>query len=183
MECRRVGKPTALEPLGGVKVNVLPWNCGCGSHFVAVTENCGGVDDFAGRDHEFAGKRCTPSWLQICQSAFDVRWTTSPDGYTPLSGLGQLKQVTVTARDFVPGERVEADYAGDPIGWIDLRTAVPLPAPAVQRPRADQRGHRSSPVTVWCQRLPDSGNRPRALARRRDGGRTLPTPSGGSCPR
>jgi transposase len=34
----------------------------------------------------------------------------------------QLRQATVTAREFVPGERVEVDYAGDPIRWVDLRT-------------------------------------------------------------
>ena len=34
----------------------------------------------------------------------------------------ELKQATVTARDFAPGERVEVDYAGDPLEWIDLRT-------------------------------------------------------------
>lgn len=34
----------------------------------------------------------------------------------------ELRQATVTARDFSPGERVEVDYAGDPIEWIDLRT-------------------------------------------------------------
>ncbi len=34
----------------------------------------------------------------------------------------ELKQATVTAREFVPGERVEVDYAGDPIRWVDLRT-------------------------------------------------------------
>src|SRR3974390_3519915 len=34
----------------------------------------------------------------------------------------QLRQATVTARDFAPGERVEVDYAGDAIEWIDLRT-------------------------------------------------------------
>jgi hypothetical protein len=34
----------------------------------------------------------------------------------------ELRQATVTARDFAPGERVEVDYAGDPIEWVDLRT-------------------------------------------------------------
>ena len=34
----------------------------------------------------------------------------------------QLRQATVTARDFAPGERVEVDYAGDPIEWVELRT-------------------------------------------------------------
>jgi uncharacterized protein YodC (DUF2158 family) len=34
----------------------------------------------------------------------------------------ELRQATVTARDFTPGERVEVDYAGDPIEWVDLRT-------------------------------------------------------------
>ncbi len=34
----------------------------------------------------------------------------------------ELRQASVTARDFAPGERVEVDYAGDPIEWIDLRT-------------------------------------------------------------
>ena len=32
------------------------------------------------------------------------------------------KQASVTARDFAPGERVEVDYAGDPLAWVDVRT-------------------------------------------------------------
>ena len=32
------------------------------------------------------------------------------------------KQANVTARDFAPGERVEVDYAGDPLAWVDVRT-------------------------------------------------------------
>lgn len=34
----------------------------------------------------------------------------------------QYRQASVTARDFVPGERVEVDYAGDPIEWVDLKS-------------------------------------------------------------
>ena len=34
----------------------------------------------------------------------------------------ELRQATVTARDFAPGERVEVDYAGDPLEWVDPRT-------------------------------------------------------------
>jgi len=34
----------------------------------------------------------------------------------------ELRQASVTARDFAAGERVEVDYAGDPIAWVDLRT-------------------------------------------------------------
>ena len=34
----------------------------------------------------------------------------------------QYREATVTAREFEPGERVEVDYAGDPIEWIDLKT-------------------------------------------------------------
>jgi hypothetical protein len=34
----------------------------------------------------------------------------------------ELKQASVTARDFAPGERVEVDYAGDPLEWVDPRT-------------------------------------------------------------
>ena len=34
----------------------------------------------------------------------------------------QYRQATVTARDFEPGERVEVDYAGDTLEWIDLST-------------------------------------------------------------
>jgi transposase len=33
----------------------------------------------------------------------------------------QYRQATVTAREFVPGERVEVDYAGDAIEWVDLK--------------------------------------------------------------
>jgi Mu transposase, C-terminal domain len=32
------------------------------------------------------------------------------------------KQASVTARDFAPGERVEVDYAGDPLEWVEVRT-------------------------------------------------------------
>lgn len=34
----------------------------------------------------------------------------------------EYRQPTVTARDFTPGERVEVDWAGDPIEWIELKT-------------------------------------------------------------
>jgi hypothetical protein len=34
----------------------------------------------------------------------------------------QYRQAAVTARDFDPGERVEVDYAGDTLEWIDLST-------------------------------------------------------------
>ena len=34
----------------------------------------------------------------------------------------QYRQATVTARDFEPGERVEVDYAGDALEWIELST-------------------------------------------------------------
>ena len=34
----------------------------------------------------------------------------------------QYRHATVTAREFEPGERVEVDYAGDPMEWVELRT-------------------------------------------------------------
>src|ERR1700761_694566 len=34
----------------------------------------------------------------------------------------QLRHADVTAREFEPGERVEVDYAGDPIEWIEIKT-------------------------------------------------------------
>jgi transposase len=34
----------------------------------------------------------------------------------------QYRQATVTAREFDPGERVEVDYAGDTLEWIELKT-------------------------------------------------------------
>lgn len=34
----------------------------------------------------------------------------------------EYRRATVTARDFQPGERVEVDWAGGPIEWIDLKT-------------------------------------------------------------
>ncbi len=34
----------------------------------------------------------------------------------------QFRQAAVTAREFEPGERVEVDYAGDTIEWVDLKT-------------------------------------------------------------
>src|SRR5580704_14328543 len=34
----------------------------------------------------------------------------------------QYREASVTAREFEPGERVEVDYAGDPIAWIHLPT-------------------------------------------------------------
>jgi transposase len=34
----------------------------------------------------------------------------------------EYRQGSVTAREFDPGERVEVDYAGDPIEWIEVRT-------------------------------------------------------------
>jgi hypothetical protein len=34
----------------------------------------------------------------------------------------QYREASVTAREFAPGERVEVDYAGDPIEWVELKT-------------------------------------------------------------
>ncbi|MBK7252212.1 MAG: helix-turn-helix domain-containing protein [Gammaproteobacteria bacterium] len=34
----------------------------------------------------------------------------------------QYREASVTAREFEPGERVEVDYAGDPIAWIHVPT-------------------------------------------------------------
>lgn len=34
----------------------------------------------------------------------------------------QFRHASVTAREFAPGERVEVDYAGDSIAWVELRT-------------------------------------------------------------
>jgi transposase len=34
----------------------------------------------------------------------------------------QYRQATVTAREFEPGERLEVDYAGDALEWIELKT-------------------------------------------------------------
>lgn len=34
----------------------------------------------------------------------------------------QYRQASVTAREFAPGERVEVDYAGDTMEWVDLTT-------------------------------------------------------------
>jgi hypothetical protein len=34
----------------------------------------------------------------------------------------QFREAAVTAREFAPGERVEVDYAGDSIDWIELNT-------------------------------------------------------------
>jgi hypothetical protein len=34
----------------------------------------------------------------------------------------QYREASVTAREFEPGERVEVDYAGDPIEWIEIKT-------------------------------------------------------------
>ena len=34
----------------------------------------------------------------------------------------QYRQASVTAREFGAAERVEVDYAGDPIEWFDLKT-------------------------------------------------------------
>jgi len=34
----------------------------------------------------------------------------------------QYRQASVTAREFEPGERVEVDYAGDALEWIELTT-------------------------------------------------------------
>ena len=34
----------------------------------------------------------------------------------------QYREASVTAREFAPGERVEVDYAGDPIEWVQFKT-------------------------------------------------------------
>jgi hypothetical protein len=34
----------------------------------------------------------------------------------------QYRQASITAGEFVPGERVEVDYAGEPLEWIEMKT-------------------------------------------------------------
>jgi hypothetical protein len=34
----------------------------------------------------------------------------------------QYREASITAREFEPGERVEVDYAGDPIEWYEIKT-------------------------------------------------------------
>jgi len=34
----------------------------------------------------------------------------------------QYREASVTAREFAPAERIEVDYAGDPIEWIEMKT-------------------------------------------------------------
>jgi len=34
----------------------------------------------------------------------------------------QYREASVTAREFEPGERVEVDYAGDPIEWVEMKS-------------------------------------------------------------
>ena len=36
----------------------------------------------------------------------------------------QYREASVTARDFAPGERIEVDYAGDPIEWVEMKTGL-----------------------------------------------------------
>jgi len=36
----------------------------------------------------------------------------------------QYREASVTAREFEPGERVEVDYAGEPIEWIEIRCVI-----------------------------------------------------------
>ena len=41
----------------------------------------------------------------------------------------ELRAATATTREFAPAERVEVDYAGDPIHWVDLKTGEVHAAP------------------------------------------------------
>jgi len=34
----------------------------------------------------------------------------------------QYREASVTAREFAPGERVEVDYAGEPIEWVEIKS-------------------------------------------------------------
>jgi hypothetical protein len=34
----------------------------------------------------------------------------------------QYREASVTAREFAPGERVEVDYAGEPVEWYEIKT-------------------------------------------------------------
>ena len=34
----------------------------------------------------------------------------------------QYRAASVTAREFAPGERVEVDYTGDPLEWVEITT-------------------------------------------------------------
>ena len=36
----------------------------------------------------------------------------------------QFRQASVTAREFEPGERIEVDYAGDPIECVEMKTRL-----------------------------------------------------------
>src|SRR6266480_599567 len=36
----------------------------------------------------------------------------------------QYREASITAREFAPGERVEVDYAGEPLEWIELNRAL-----------------------------------------------------------
>src|SRR5688572_12432101 len=40
----------------------------------------------------------------------------------------QYRAASVTAREFAPGERVEVDYAGDTLEWVDLKSGEIHPA-------------------------------------------------------
>ena len=36
----------------------------------------------------------------------------------------QYRVASVTAREFAPGERIEVDYAGDPVAWVEMKTGL-----------------------------------------------------------
>ena len=60
----------------------------------------------------------------------------------------QYREAAVTAREFAPGERVEVDYAGDPIEWIELQTGEIHKAGAVSL----------MGVVLWYSRISVTGD-------------------------
>jgi len=43
-------------------------------------------------------------------------------GSSFIASFPQYREASITAREFEPGERVEVDYAGDPIEWYEIKT-------------------------------------------------------------
>jgi hypothetical protein len=64
----------------------------------------------------------TATW--IC--AYKMLWQSCEQGGVQIKQFyrkfPQYRDAAVTARDFEPAERVEVDYTGDSIEWVDLST-------------------------------------------------------------
>ena len=69
------------------------------------------------------GKRCLGHPLKFLWEEKAQNLTTYSNFWKQFyRKFPQYREASVTAREFEPGERVEVDYAGEPLEWIELKS-------------------------------------------------------------